>query len=166
MFIIPIALKLGLSSAAFYFIIHGSPWVVLVFLGFIFLDLLDGEVMGPKYRPYDTLFDRVFAYLCFTAYFFSGAIIYPAIIYISCFLIRDYFVLSEIQESGNYLVKSNLLDRLTMLVSAVFFSFEAGGLFHDHGFRAELLCYAISFLILYQGLDKIKRIRAQTKETA
>lgn len=158
--------KIFLAGAAFYSIVQSSPWVVAIFVLFIAIDLVDSEVMGSEYRPYDTFFDRAFAYLCFLAFFFSGQPIFPVIIYITAFFVRDYFVLSEIQKNGSYFVSSNLLDRTTMFLSAMFFSFHTGGIILGKGIFVELMCYVVSFLILYQGIDKIKRIRSKSEEVA
>jgi len=151
--------KILLTIAAFYLILGGSPWILLVFIIFIALDLLDSKMMAMDYRPYDSFFDRAFAYLCFLAFFLSTTAVYPAIVYIAAFSVRDFFVLSEIQSQKNYSVKSNYLDRTTMLVTAIFFALQAGGWAPAAGVGASIFCYLIAVLILYQGMSKIRRIR-------
>lgn len=159
MFIFFILSKIILTVAAIFFITEASPWLVLVFALFIFVDVADSKIMGFGYRPYDSFFDRFFAYTCFFAFMASADAIYPAIVYIAAFVMRDYFLLVEIRKEKNYTVRSNMLDRGTMLATAVFFALQAGNIVSQNGIITEFLCYLLAVLIVHQGLEKAGRIR-------
>lgn len=159
MFVFFIFSKTLLTLGAAYLIFQASSWLVPVFILFILVDLADSKVMGLNYRPYDSFFDRLFAYTCFFAFMASANIIYPAVVYIAAFVIRDYFLLVEISKVKNYNVRSNILDRSTMLVTAIFFALQAGAAIPQNGLATEFFCYLIAVLIIHQGLDKAGRIR-------
>jgi len=160
-----IIVKIILTGAAFCLIVQGSPWLFFVFALFIIFDLIDGKAAGTLYRPYDTFFDRMFAYLCFFGFFIARNPLYPSIIYISAFFVRDYFLLGEIQKHGNYYMQSNWLDRVAMLATATLFCLQASGGQGVAGL-SEIFSYLIASLILYQGIDKVNRIRETAKKLA
>jgi len=164
MFFFFISSKIFLTAAAAYLITQASPWLVAVFAMFILIDLVDSKVMGPDYRPYDSFFDRAFAYICFFTFFVFSAPVYPAIIYIATFAFRDLFLAGTVQDTRNYLAKSNMLDRGTMLATAIFFSLQAGGIVPLSGAGIETLCFIFAVLVMYQGVDKSRRIKALATE--
>jgi len=163
MFFFFIFSKIVLTVFAAYFISQVSPWIVLIFALFIAVDLIDSKIMGLDYRPYDSFFDRLFAYVCFLTYLAIAPSIYPAVVYIAAFGARDFFVAGAIQDSGNYSVRSNTLDRITMFLVATLFAFQAGGALSASGRGIEGFCYLIATLILIQGVIKIERIRKTKK---
>jgi hypothetical protein len=164
MFYFFISSKIILTIAASYLIAQASPWLVLAFALFIFIDVADSKIMGLGYRPYDSFFDRTFAYVCFFTFLFYSPAVFPAIIYIAAFVVRDFFVAGSIQEVKKYSVRSNILDRMTMLIVAIFFSLQAGGIFTESNIGIAIICFILAGLILYQGMDKIKRIKGLAKE--
>lgn len=159
MFYFFILSKIFLTVGATYLIVQGSPWLLSVFIFFIVIDLVDSKVMGLSYRPYDSFFDRLFAYGCFFAFLIFSNPVYPTILYIGAFAVRDFFVAGAIQGVNNYMIRSNALDRLTMLLTAIFFALQAGHLIPNEGRVVEIACYFIAGLIIYQGLEKVKRVR-------
>jgi len=159
MFYFFISSKIILTIAASYLISQTSPWLVPIFLLFIAIDLIDSKVMGSDYRPYDSFFDRTFAYVCFFTFLIISPAVYPAIIYIASFAVRDFFLAGLIQNTKNYSARSNFLDRGTMLITAIFFSLQAGGIVPLDSPNVSLFCFLLAGLILCQGIDKAQRVK-------
>jgi len=136
-----------------------SPYIIAVFLIFVITDIADGRIKGPEYRPYDTLGDRIFTYANFITFLIIFQPIYYPLIYILAFAIRDLVVLSVIVKYKKYLVISNILDKFTILLTAVLFVSHVIGIIPLQGVFTGVLCSLVALLNLFQGYSKIKRIK-------
>jgi len=136
-----------------------------VYLVFIFLDIIDSKIVRNsekgRYRVFDTLGDRIYAYLTFIAFLVFGSEIYPAVIYIIAFVVRDLVILLLIKKRNRYQIKSNFLDRATMfLVAMLFLAQVLEGI--DNKLVLIFASYGASALIFIQGFSKYKRIAVES----
>jgi len=152
-------LKLVLTLLAVWLIIIKSYFLLPVFVFFIAVDMVDGKIMKNGYRAFDTLGDRVFAYGNFLTFLIVSSQIYPAIIYIGSFLVRDLVLLTTLLKKNNFKVESNFFDRMSIVGVATFFALQASGTIPETGMFIEITSYFIAFIIFLQGFKKIKRIK-------
>lgn len=159
-----LSLKILLSLLAIFFIYKGSPLLMLVFLLFVVLDIIDSKLVawsGNKqdYRLYDTIGDRIFVYANFLSFLAFVDNLFPIILIIVSYTLRDLAALFFILRNKAFSVPSNALDKLTILFAAILFSLQIGLPELTDNSAILLTNYALVALVLFEGYDKIKRIR-------
>lgn len=162
-FLFFLAIKILLAGLAFWAIWSDSLWITAVFGVFIALDLADGRILGEGSRLWDTIGDRIFAYTCFLAFAIFRESLFPTIILIWLFLVKDALVLvfSFYRKIGT--IESNNFDRLTILATAVYFVMSVIGL---EGQGMTIFFGSTLILIFFQAFFKLKKINSKKTNKA
>lgn len=157
------SIKIILTFVTVILLLAKSHLVVLPFFLFVLVDILDGKLLGKKYRIYDTISDRIFVYANFLVFLALNKN-YPEIIYMSAFLVRDLLMLGAIRTCKTIQIDSDFFDRAIILATAMVFILRVTNLLSPESFLYELGVWLLATVILLLGIRKSIKVR-KGKET-
>jgi len=156
-------IKILLTLVTVLFLITKNDLVVFPFFLFIAVDILDGRILGEKYRIYDTIGDRIFVYANFLTFLFLHSL-YPEIIYISAFFARDLIMLQTIRACGKTQINSDFFDRAIIFVTALVFILRVLDFLSPRNIFYEPGIFFLALMILLFGARKSLKVRNGQKE--